>query len=85
MGLTNLGDLARQRKINMLLECEVEVDGKAVGKVGRLLTDKYERLSGIEIIHAEGSTGVPQTIPYEWINGVDQERKVIIVHIPAKK
>lgn len=85
MAIITLGDLARRRKMNILLECEVEVDKKAVGKVSRLLTDKYERLSGIEIKPEDSSYGATLTIPYGWISGVDEERRVVIARIPIKK
>ncbi|NQS99033.1 MAG: hypothetical protein HQ591_11305 [candidate division Zixibacteria bacterium] len=85
MAVTTLGDLARRRMMNILLECEVEVDEKSIGKVSRLISDKYERLSGIEITPKDSSYGAIMTIPYEWITGVDEERRVVIARISIKK
>lgn len=82
MALTPLGDLARRRQMNIVFDCQVESNGKIIGKVANLLKDKYERVSGFEI---KGETGSSTVIPYEWVTGVDEERKVMVVEIRTKK
>ena len=85
MGLTLMGELARQRKMSILFDCQVEVDSKIIGVVDRLIQDKYERVSGIEIKPSESSDRTTIVIPYEWVEGVDEERQVLVASIRAKK
>jgi hypothetical protein len=85
MEISSMGDLARRRKTGLLLECEVEADGKLIGKVTHLLKDKYERIEGIEIALHEKHEKAHTTIPYAWIVGIDEARKVVIIHNPVKK
>lgn len=80
-----MGELARQHKMSFLFDCQVEVEGKIIGTVDRLIQDKYERVSGIEIKPLATSDRTTIVIPYEWVEGVDEERKVLIAFIKAKK
>jgi len=82
MTLTSLGDLARRRQMNLLFDCQVESEGKNIGKIANLLKDKNERVSGFEIKTESGSSTV---IPYEWVSGVDEARKVVVVNLKTKK
>ena len=50
-----------------------------------LIQDKYERVSGIEIKPSESSDRTTIVIPYEWVEGVDEERQVLVASIRAKK
>jgi hypothetical protein len=81
MSITALSDILRNRKSNLVLQCSVESGGKVKGKVSRLVQDKYGRISGIEILTNEGTSLV---IPYEWVDGIDEERKVLLAHFPEK-
>ncbi len=85
MALTSMGDLARKHKMNLLLECEVRTDDKVLGKVVKLISDKYERVSGIEVEQAGEAEGSIIVIPYEWIRGVDEEQKVVFTDIRKLK
>jgi hypothetical protein len=81
MALTPLGDLARRRQMDMVVDCQVETGGKIIGKVINILKDKYERVSGFEI---KAESGI-KVIPYEWVAGIDESRKVMIVEMRSQK
>lgn|GEM_PF-1563666 len=83
MAIITMGELARRRNMKFLFECQVEINEKLVGKVVHLITDKYERVSGLEVETAD--KGKPIVIKYEWVSGIDEERKVVITKTPAKK
>ncbi len=83
MAIITMGELARRRNMKFLFECQVEIDQKIIGKVVHLITDKYERVSGLEVEPPE--KGNPIIIKYEWVTGIDEERKVVITKTPAKK
>ncbi|MBC8278992.1 MAG: hypothetical protein H8E46_12225 [FCB group bacterium] len=85
MVLTTMGDLARRHEMKLLFECQVEVEEKVIGKVNRTLTDKYGRVSGLEIDPAAESGQSAIVIPYEWISGIDEDRKVVVAVIPSRK
>ena len=85
MALITMGDLARRHEMKLLFECQVEVEEKVVGIVNRTLTDKYGRVSGLEIDPAPESGQSALVIPYEWILGVDESRKVVVAEIPTRK
>ena len=83
MAIISMGELARRRNMKFLFECQVEVEQKIIGKVSHLITDKYERVSGIEVEPLD--KGKPIVIAYEWVSGIDEERKVVLAKVPVKK
>lgn len=85
MALTTMGDLARRHEMKLLSECQVEAGEKIIGKVIRTLTDKYGRVSGLEIDPSPESGQSALVIPYDWILGVDEGRKVVVAEVPVRK
>ncbi len=79
MTIKPLSQIAREGAVDSLIGMEVESGGKIMGKVKNLVRDKFDRLSGIEVKPDEGSEILP--VPYGNIEGVDEERKVLIARI----
>ena len=80
--LLNMSQLARSKKINSLIGCEVESNGVIIGKVSRLRTDKYGRMDGLEV-KPEDETRKHVTIPYNRIDGYVEARGIVKVSIPV--
>ncbi|MBL7190301.1 hypothetical protein ISS30_01270 [bacterium] len=76
MTIKSLAQLSREGSIDVIMGAEAESDSIIMGKVEKLMHDKYGRLAGVEIRVNE--TQKLQPIPYVKIDGYDDERRVLI-------
>ena len=82
MGFVPLHQLHQSVLKGALLNCEVEVSGQVIGFVSSLITDKYDRLIGIEVNLYHGHSSLIVPIPHSWIKGYEQESERIQLNIP---
>lgn len=82
MEITPLSQLDPHVMENLLLRCVVESCGETLGKVSSLITDKYNRLIGLEVDSNQGDSSFIIPIPNDWIEGVDEKRKIIRIGVP---
>ena len=80
--ILTIGDLARQRRTDVLLGCEVESQGMIIGKVMGLRTDKYGRIDGLEVGQGEELSDT-FIVPYDRIDGFIESRNAIKVRMPV--
>ena len=74
--MTSLNYLAHKVGEDPILGMEVTFSEKTIGKVAKLLRDKYGRLEGVEVEPAEN---LLLTIHYSRIAGIDEDRNVMII------
>ncbi len=74
--MTSLNYLVHKNGEDSVLGMEVTSSEKIVGRVTKLLHDKYDQLEGVVIEAAENSL---LTIHYSRIAGIDEERNVMII------
>lgn len=82
MEITPLNQLEPSVRERLLLRCNVETSGEVLGKVSSLITDKYNKLIGLEFNSNHGDSSFVIPIPSDWIEGVDKSRKVIQINVP---
>ena len=79
--MTTLSHLSKMKTTDSIIGMEVETKGRKIGNVSNLLHDKYGRLDGVEVKTNDKSSAL--RIHYLQIDGVDEERTVMLVRLPG--